>query len=205
MVGMFGAGAGGWVTPSWHRRLPRDPEPRLCLPAEGCVLPFSPWCLWAAEAARTSRSSSSAGGLTWRAVRSLRQAARRLVTKRHSGRRRGRRREGRQSAVAEVPAAVAAPAGAAACPQGREGSKVRPPDRKPRESGDTPGGKVTRSDEPSAASFTDALAAEGPRRAGGGAAGGMEHCRQEQAQSRGQAYHMLVAPVVGRGEHTGRG
>ena len=80
--------------------------------------------------------------------------------------------EGRQSAVAEVPAAVAAPAGAAACPQRMEGSKVRPPDRKPRESGDTPGGKVTRSDEPSAASFTDALAAEGPRRAGGGAAAG---------------------------------
>ena len=40
-----------------------------------------------------------------------------------------------QHAAAEAPAAVAAPAGAAAavCPhwQGREGSKVRPPDRKP--------------------------------------------------------------------------
>ena len=142
MVGMFGAGAGGWVTPSWHRRLPRDPEPRLCLPAEGCVLPFSPWCLWAAEAARTSRSSSSAGGLTRRAVRSLRQAARRLVTKRHSGRRRGSLQWRRFRLQWRRPA------GAAACPQGREGSKVRPPDRKPRESGDTPGGKVTRSDEP---------------------------------------------------------
>ena len=47
----------------------------------------------------------------------------------------------------------AAPEGAAACPQGREGtsSKVRLPDRQPGESGVTPDAKVTRSAEPAGA------------------------------------------------------
>ena len=58
-----------------------------------------------------------------------------------------------QPAATVAPVAAAAPAGAAVCPQGREGtgSKVRLPDRQPGESGVTPDAKVTRSAEPAGA------------------------------------------------------
>ena len=148
MVGMFGAGAGGWVTPSKAPAAAKGSGATAVSASRGLCAPIQPLvpvggggssdqslqlqCRWAHLA---SSAVTEAGG----------QAAGDKAAQRQEAR---KEEEGRQSAVAEVPAAVAAPAGAAACPQRREGSKVRPPDRKPRESGDTPGGKVTRSDEP---------------------------------------------------------
>ena len=62
-----------------------------------------------------------------------------------------------QPAATVAPVAAAAPAGAAVCPQGKEGtgSKVRLPDRQPGESGVTPDAKVTRSAEPAGAASSE--------------------------------------------------
>ena len=62
-----------------------------------------------------------------------------------------------QPAATVAPVAAAAPAGAAGCPQGKEGtgSKVRLPDRQPGESGVTPDAKVTRSAEPVGAASSE--------------------------------------------------